>query len=138
MFPTLFYDKGTGNLKMTFGNAGAHINLIPFYSIYHQLLGDFNVNESDVISTIVVNVLGNILLFLPLGFLAPYAIKNMDNVKKILLSGLFLSCLIEIIQLIEGRSCDVDDVILNVLGIVLGFGVFKVFHKIQIGLHKNT
>ncbi|MBU5315424.1 VanZ family protein [Clostridium bornimense] len=57
---------------------------------------------------------------------------NLRNLKKIFLIGLITSLSIEILQLIENilylgfRSVDIDDVIFNVIGIILGYSLFKV------------
>ena len=81
-----------------------------------------------------MNIGGNILLLLPLGLLLPILWTNLRNLKKIFLIGLFTSLSIEILQLIENilylgfRSVDIDDVIFNVIGIILGYSLFKVLH----------
>ena len=81
-----------------------------------------------------MNIGGNILLLLPLGLLLPILWTNLRNLNKIFLIGLFTSLSIEILQLIENilylgfRSVDIDDVIFNVIGIILGYSLFKVLH----------
>ena len=72
----------------------------------------------------------NIILFIPIGFFAGGALK-----KKHILSafkiGLLLSVSIELVQLISKRGvCNIDDVIHNILGCVIGFGCFVFGYKL--------
>ncbi len=86
------------------------INLIPFS------------NEIDVVAYGL-----NVVLFVPLGLLAPMIWEKMDKLTNIVGAGVLFTVLIEISQLINFRSTDIDDVILNVLGGVVGFGLFKLW-----------
>lgn len=66
------------------------------------------------------NVIGNIILFIPFGFFINYHIHS----KKIwysLISTSFISLLIELVQLLLGRSFDIDDIILNIIGGIIGY-----------------
>lgn len=74
----------------------------------------------------VINVLGNIVLFVPLGWLtavvvlyAPTA-QVLVGLRRGVLSGLLLSLAIEVSQYFLGRAADVDDVLLNTAGALLG------------------
>ena len=111
-----------GGLFLNFG--GTHegpSNFIPFKTIYPYLLG----HKGLIIAGI--NIIGNIILLVPLGFLMPLAMKKHHWTKMILLamgSGL----LIEILQMLFHVGIfDVDDVILNGLGFLLGYGMFLYF-----------
>ena len=112
------------------------INYIPFKSIISDIhtIGSRSFSLSFEIKLLVMNIGGNILLLLPLGLLLPILWTNLRNLKKIFLIGLFTSLSIEILQLIENilylgfRSVDIDDVIFNVIGIILGYSLFKVLH----------
>ena len=84
------------------------INLIPFS------------NEIDIVAYGL-----NVVLFVPLGLLAPVIWEKMDKLTNVIAVSVLFTMLIEISQLINFRSTDVDDVILNVLGGVVGFGLFK-------------
>lgn len=74
-----------------------------------------------------VGYLLNILLFLPLGFLAPLLWKKWDRAASMLGAGLGFSLLIEASQLLNIRSTDVDDLILNTFGALVGFLLYRVF-----------
>lgn len=89
------------------------INLIPFSQ------------DIDIVAYFL-----NIVLFIPLGLLSPIIWKKMNKLTNIIGIGFFFTMLIEISQLLNNRSTDIDDVILNVLGAVIGFGLFKVWDRL--------
>ncbi|KUO53634.1 MAG: antibiotic resistance protein VanZ [Desulfitibacter sp. BRH_c19] len=94
-------------------------NLEPFSTIKHFL--NFNKLNKNVW---VINLIGNIGVFIPFGFLIPLALK-LSYLKSL---GVFLIglTLLEVSQLITKRgSFDVDDFILNSFGFILGYVVFK-------------
>ncbi|MEC1625851.1 VanZ family protein [Bacillus mojavensis] len=74
---------------------------------------------------------GNLILLLPVGLLFPLLFDKLRNLKRILLTGFFISLFIELTQLSISmylgnsyRSFDVDDLILNTSGAALGYGLF--------------
>ena len=76
------------------------------------------------------NALGNIGLLLPLGLLGPIALPALDRWWRIALLALAYSAAIEISQLwIPDRSADIDDVIVNVVGALLGFAMWRVVRR---------
>ncbi len=77
-----------------------------------------------------INFIGNLLLFIPLGFLLPLLFKSCSFLKVFLYSFLF-SCMIEIIQLMLPRGTDIDDVWLNSLGGIIGWILFKIFNSMK-------
>ena len=77
------------------------------------------------------NLLGNILLFIPFGFLLPIVWNK--RFWRITGTGAALSLLIEISQLIMHRGvCDIDDIILNTFGVTIGYALYKGIEKIII------
>lgn len=62
----------------------------------------------------------NILMFIPLGFFLPFVSKKMNN-RSIWKIAVTVTVIVEVFQPIVGRSFDVDDIILNFAGIVVGF-----------------
>jgi glycopeptide antibiotics resistance protein len=75
----------------------------------------------------VGQAVGNVLLLLPLGLLGPIAIPAMSGLLRVLLVALVASLAIEAAQLwIPNRSADVDDVLLNVIGALIGYAIFTV------------
>ena len=69
------------------------------------------------------NVIGNIVIFIPFGFIVSY-ILNSKKMSKPLFLTLMTSLTIELVQMSIGRSFDVDDILLNCLGGILGFLLF--------------
>ena len=79
--------------------------------------------------TLAQNLL-NIILFIPIGFLVGGAFKRKHLLEAVGV-GLALSISIEIVQLITGRGvCNVDDVIHNTIGCIIGFGCFVYCYKL--------
>jgi len=102
-----------------------NLNLVPFKQFYevYSSSGEFG------ISFFVANILGNIGLFVPIGFFIPL----LWNVKarKAVLYGCFVSCCIEVLQLPLVRVTDIDDVILNTAGAALGCFMYFVLRKFK-------
>ena len=71
----------------------------------------------------------NVILFLPLGFFLPLMYKNFKNVGKVVLTGFLLSLSIEIVQMFGRGSTDVNDLITNTLGTILGYLFYKILSK---------
>lgn len=98
------------------------LNLIPFATIkafwrYGSFTGMF------------LNIFGNILIAVPLGFFTPVLFRRMRGRRSTLLlyAGVFL--LVETLQYFTGRSADIDDWLLNMLGVFLGFLLSEKQHR---------
>ena len=81
------------------------------------------------------NVIGNILLFVPFGYFVSYYCK-LPSVKYNLLITVITSTSIETIQSAIGRSFDIDDIILNVVGGICGFLLYIGLNAIRNHLPK--
>ena len=94
------------------------INLIPFRTIETYI--------NDVSFGIAFkNIVGNIIPFIPMGFLLPMAFPFQRTILKTMLSCFTIILSIETIQLVfHLGSFDVDDLILNLLSCLLGFLLF--------------
>lgn len=89
---------------------------------YREQLGTFMV---------FANLAGNILIFVPYGFFIPMATRRHGFIKTIFLS-MVLSLAVETAQLItKVGSFDVDDILLNTIGGVLGYIVFQVCNHVR-------
>ena len=74
------------------------------------------------------NLGGNIILFVPLGFLLPRVFGRLQSWKSTLLCTVVIILCVEILQVITLLGyCDIDDLILNTLGAALGYGL----HQLQ-------
>jgi glycopeptide antibiotics resistance protein len=62
----------------------------------------------------------NFLMFLPLGFFLPFVSEKV-NIRSVWKYAIIIPIVVEVIQPVVGRSFDVDDLILNFAGIVVGF-----------------
>jgi len=96
-------------------------NFVPLKTIYFYLfLADINVNIR------IENLAGNIVGFMPFGFILPLLAKKFQNLSTVALSTFCLSLTFELLQLVfEFGSFDVDDLILNTIGGILGYLPFK-------------
>lgn len=78
----------------------------------------------------VTQVLLNILMFVPLGFLLPLTFLRFQSLRKTLLLLSVSSLTIEFLQYFIGRSADVDDLIMNSLGALGGWLIYRTFRSI--------
>lgn len=100
-------------------NGDLNYNLIPFHSILVQV---------DHIRKHWAwwNLLSNILVMLPYGFLLPLAYERCRRFWKTALWGFVFIMLIEIFQLVTMLGVfDVDDILLNMCGVCMGYGCFR-------------
>jgi glycopeptide antibiotics resistance protein len=69
----------------------------------------------------VLNSFLNVFLFIPLGFMLPFVCESYKRLKTTLLFGMATSLVIELLQLFTYRKTDVNDLITNTIGTLLGF-----------------
>ncbi|MGG4268410.1 VanZ family protein [Peribacillus simplex] len=101
-------------------------NIVPFKTIiFYLFLADLNV------SIRIENLVGNIIGFVPFGFILPLLSKKFLNFKAIIIATFSLSFTYEILQLLfEFGSFDIDDLILNTLGGFFGYLIIKLIYVI--------
>lgn len=75
------------------------------------------------------NVIPNLLLLMPVGILVPLIFKNVNNTFKIFLVITAVSLCIETLQYFTGRSADIDDLMLNVVGGMSTYIVYLLYKK---------
>ena len=103
-------------------------NLIPFveirrFWIYRKQLGVF---------AVFTNIFGNVIGFIPYGFILPVIAHKCRKGTFIISSGFALSLLVETVQLFARVGCfDVDDLILNTLGAAIGYLLFVVCNYLR-------
>jgi glycopeptide antibiotics resistance protein len=74
----------------------------------------------------VINLIGNFALFLPMGMALPFLIKKLDRFWKVTLVIFGLIVLVELMQgVLRVGSIDIDDLIFNLCGGMLGYGIVK-------------
>lgn len=114
-----------GYLRLTFDRI-AYVNLIPFV----ETIKMFNSNFMGIGNTIY-NVGGNILLFAPLGFFIPLLFKKENKLCRIALYGAIFSITIEALQFLTATNItDIDDIIFNTLGAMIGYLIYNICIKI--------
>src|SRR5436305_309784 len=112
----------SGNENSTFETLLAGSNFIPFYRIYYYASGQ----EPYLVGAL--NIFGNILLFVPMGFFLPLFFKRVDTAARLRAIVALISLLVEVAQLLtKTGEFDVDDVILNTVGGLFGYLVFAKF-----------
>ena len=96
------------------------MNWIPFVH-----MGDYEIK-----SEMWLNLIGNCAMFIPTGIIVPLLYPKRKSFKKAVLTGFLISFTIEIIQLPFAVRCsDVDDLILNTAGCIIGYGIFALCRK---------
>ena len=105
---------------VTFQDVGwSSHNFVPFKEIFRYDFGS---------GLFYKNIFGNMLLFVPYGiFIAKYV--DLKQPFVVLMISFITSLSIEVIQFLIGRVFDVDDIILNVAGCLLGYALFRLFQK---------
>ena len=119
----MFFQIVTYQDVISYGN-----NFIPFKELTRYPLGS---------SLFFKNIIGNILLLMPYGFFASYYLK-LEKKRSALALIFIVSLSIEIVQLIIGRCFDVDDILLNMIGGMAGFFIYKLLDTISNKMSRNT
>lgn len=99
------------------------INIIPLKIIYDTIAE----LKKGNIYYLMISLLGNIVMFIPIGFFIKL-LWYCSNKKTILL-GFLISLFIETSQLFIGRETDVDDLLLNTFGVIIGIALYKLIKK---------
>ena len=104
-------------------------NLIPFYTLRSQIRCLFSSRRS-LVRYAIVNLGGNTLLFVPLGFFLPLCFRKLRGFFKTLFTAAAIMTVVELLQLFTLRGyADIDDLILNLLGTAVGYGLFRLMYK---------
>lgn len=103
---------------------GIGVNFVPFKTIRNYL------KYSTDADNVLVNLGGNVLMFVPWGLGLPLLWRKFRSVWKVMFASVLLPIFIEFCQLFIGRSVDIDDVILNFAGGVLGGLLYLVLKKL--------
>lgn len=104
---------------VTFEDTSVYVNgnnLVPFKEILRYKLGS---------RLFFKNVIGNIVLFIPYGIFSSMYTK-IEKFFHAACLVLFASVIVEVTQAMIGRIFDIDDIILNVVGGMIGFGIYRI------------
>ncbi|UPK44249.1 VanZ family protein [Paenibacillus pabuli] len=108
-------------------NLGIYANQTPWYKTIQFI---------PILTLDIPSFALNILLFLPLGFMLPLVKPSLDSVREAARIGLIFSFSIEVLQLIirvtlgNGRSTDINDLIANTAGSIIGYLIFHRLTKV--------
>ena len=109
------WERGT---RLNYG-----INLVPFRTIRNYI---HSISHGDIVTIAIRNLAGNLLMFLPLGIYLPVIWKKCRRIMTTLLISLAVLIGIELIQFMTLLgSLDIDDLILNLFGILIGYGLWN-------------
>ena len=115
-FPFGTVDGAVQPLEFDAANAfPPRINWVPFVYLF----------DYPVFREALINLIGNTAMFIPLGIVWPAVFRELDTHAKAIAAGVGTSLLIEILQLpFYVRCSDIDDLILNSTGYLLGYGIY--------------
>jgi len=120
------FDKVEGKIQPLIFNAAnafpLRINIIPFVNL---------VSYPDTRS-ILLNIIGNTAMFIPIGVIWPIVYKDLNTPVKAIGAGIGFSLCIEILQLpFYDRVSDIDDLILNTLGFLIGYALYMLMKALR-------
>ena len=108
----------------------ANINLSPLYTIKNYLRVVLKRTNDDALLHCIINLGGNVLLFIPAGVLLPKLWPKQRNFFRFFATCTGIMFFIEVLQLFTLLgSFDIDDLILNLAGMTLGFIGYHLFRK---------
>lgn len=119
----MFFQVVTHQDVISYGN-----NFIPFKEVTRYSIGS---------NLFYKNVIGNILLFMPYGFFSAYYLR-LDKKRLAFLLIFIVSLSIECVQLLIGRCFDVDDILLNLVGGMIGYFVYRFLDLITDKMSRRT
>lgn len=107
-----------------------NMSLKPFFTIRNYLYVVTHHEHGSLYRHCLINLLGNVVLFIPAGIFLPMLWKRLRNFFLFFLVCFVSIALIEGLQLVTLLgSCDIDDLILNLVGMILGYLLYLIFRK---------
>ena len=97
------------------------INYVPLVSLF----------DYEIFREMLINVIGNTAMFIPIGVVWPVVYRKLDTHRKTIAAGVGFSLCIELLQLPFDRVTDIDDLILNSLGFLIGYGLYLLVKAIR-------
>lgn len=107
------------------------VNIIPFNKI--REIWDIVIVEGRV-NYFFIEILGNVGVFVVVGFTLPLLWRKFERSKTDLLVCFSFSLFIEIVQLLLPRCSDIDDLIMNTLGGVIGYYMYNIIKRMSKGI----
>lgn len=98
-------------------------NFVPLKTVEHYIM----LYKNGLQSLAIFNLLGNFVLFMPMGMLLPCVFKKLNRFWKVTLCIFVMVVSVEVMQFaLRVGIIDVDDVIFNLCGAMIGYGIFKI------------
>ncbi len=98
------------------------VNLVPLVHLF----------DYHSVRDVIWNVAGNMAMFIPSGIVLPVVYRELVGFWKTVAAGALISLSIEILQLpFASRASDVDDLILNTLGVAVGYGIYAAAKRMR-------
>lgn len=108
----------------------SNMNLVPFHTIRNYWSVVTRWEFTSLFRHCVINLAGNVLLFIPIGYFLPRLWPFLRNFFSFLLTCTLAIILVELLQLVTLLgSLDIDDLILNLFGMILGYLIFMICRK---------
>lgn len=102
-----------------------NINIIPMKTTMNFIRAFIAPSDSDAFRRAWINLFGNIVVFVPLGIFLPVIWQNQGRSRVFFTTASIVILAVEFLQLFTLRGiCDVDDYLLNMLGLFAGFALF--------------
>lgn len=119
MFYFLFFSEHYGRM----GDMDEYRYNLKLFREIKRILSHYKILGFEFV---LVNLFGNVLAFAPFGMFLPIVNKNDDKLLRVLMASFGFSLMVETIQLVYKIGCfDVDDMLLNTIGGVLGLFIFR-------------
>lgn len=88
--------------------------------------------DYEAVRETLINVIGNTTMFIPIGIVWPAVFQELNSPGKTIAAGVGFSLCIEILQLpFYDRVSDIDDLLLNSLGFLIGYGIYLLVKKVK-------
>ena len=107
-----------------------NISLIPLHTIKNYWAVVCRKEYGSLFFHCAINLAGNVVLFIPIGYFLPRLWEKMRNFSRFVMTCVLSICLVEFLQLFTLLgSLDIDDLILNLCGMILGYLIFMICKK---------
>lgn len=121
---------GPGNGGPYWQELRGNLILEPFDTIRRFLWVLRHSSSRGMVTHAIVNLVGNVIMFVPLGFWAPILWKRTEKFRWHFLAMTLTILVVELVQLFTLLgTCDVDDLLLNLVGTTLGFMLWKLCRR---------
>lgn len=119
----LLFDRPSNSGGLSYwSQVKLNLNLVPLRTVVLYLRTLINTNNAYLLRHAVINLGGNIIMFVPLGALLPAIWPSLRKFWKCWLCSAGCILIVEVVQLFTLLgSCDIDDLILNLVGVSIGF-----------------